>query len=165
MLKKLLHLPPIVLPFLDTHVAVGTICAQERTALNRMKVLGWVAMMFSVSSMVEAAPTKQDLEAVRMVFDYNAADDLAALKMCGKPELYYQYLNSMLDAGASYPRTDPKKMRALIRQIQRKGDSLASMRTGFNEYAKQDVIDERCSFDTDQALKHLKTLDDFLFKS
>jgi hypothetical protein len=130
-----------------------------------MKVMGWVAALFSVCSMAEAAPTKQDLEAVRMVFDYNAADDLAAFKMCGKPELYYQYLNSMLDAGASYPQRDPKKMRALIRQIQRQGDSLASMRTGFNEYSKQDVIDERCSFDTGQALKHLKILDDFIFKS
>lgn len=133
--------------------------------MNRMKVMGWVAMMFSVSSMVEAAPTKQDLEAVRMVFDYNAADDLAAFKMCGKPELYYQYLNSMLDAGTSYPQRDPKKMRALIRQIQRKGDSLASMRTGFNEYSKQEERDADCIFDTGQALKHLKILDDFILKN
>ncbi|MCI3947094.1 hypothetical protein K0038_04182 [Pseudomonas syringae] len=133
--------------------------------MTRVKLLACMALILIITSTVEAAPTKQDLAAVSRVFDDNAADDLAALKMCGKPELYYQYLNSMSDAGALYPQRDPQKMRALIRQIQRRGDSLASMRTRFNESSKQDVIDEDCKFDTGQALKHLKILDDFIFKS
>jgi hypothetical protein len=132
---------------------------------SRTVVAIFLGLISALSVTAEAAPTKQELDAVRMVFDYDAADDLAAFKICGRPDLDNQYLQSMLDAGASYPQTDPKKMRALIRQIQRKADSLASMRTGFNEYSKQEAIDERCEFDKRQAMKHLQILEDFIFKS
>lgn len=94
-------------------------------------------MLFFVP-LVGAAPSKQALDGIGMVFDYHASDDLAALQFCGKPALHNQYLQSLSDAGVSAPQRDPKKIRALIQQIQRKSDLLVSIRERNKQYASQE---------------------------
>lgn len=131
----------------------------------RKRLSACVALALSFSCVVGAAPTKQDLEAVQMVFDYNASDDLAYLEACGKPALRNQYLQSMHDAGAAYPNRDPQKIRALIRDIERRADSRVQLQSSLWNFLDQKDIDEDCKFNIGQALKRLNTLDDFIFKS
>lgn len=121
----------------------------------------------SLSAAVEAAPTDKETKWVEAIFDYNAADDLANLTVCEKPELYGHYLQSLLGAGMAHPRTDPNKIAALVRQIQRKATSLADMRKGFNERTPPtpEEFESGCRFDVGQAVKHLEDLDDYIFKS
>lgn len=123
--------------------------------------------ILSIATTAVAAPSKEEVKSVAGIFDFTAVDDLAVLRVCGKPELETQYLHSLIDAGLAYPKADPKKVTALIRQIQRKASSLAESRTRFNQSAPPtpEEFEEGCRFDVRQAEKRIETLDDFIFKS
>lgn len=135
--------------------------------LARGKFLISVFVFLSLAEVVDAAPTEQETSWIESIFDNNAADDLANLKVCGKPELHSQYLQSLSGAGIAHPKTDPNKIMALVRQIQRKADSLAQMRAHFIEQDSPtpEKLESDCAFDVGQALKHLEALDDFIIKS
>lgn len=124
-------------------------------------------VLLSFSKVADAAPTEKETTWVESIFDSNAADDLANLKVCGKLELHSQYLQSLLGAGIAHPRTDPNKITALVRKIQRKADSLAEMRTRFKEQDSPtpEEFESGCKFDVRQAVKHLEALDDFIIES
>lgn len=119
----------------------------------------------SLSTLASAAPTEQEKARLAAVFDYNAADDLANLQVCKKPELHSQYLQALIGAGIAHPNTDPAKIAALVREIQRKSTALAGMRKHFNEGTPPDEIDSGCRFDVGQAVKHLEVLDDLILSA
>lgn len=82
-----------------------------------------------VSTGANAAPSKEDMSWVASIIDNNAADDLANLKVCDKFDLHSDYLRALFEVAAVYPNVDPTKFSALVRQIQRKADVLAEIRT------------------------------------
>lgn len=122
-------------------------------------------VFLGLSTVVTATPTKQEMAELAAMFDNNAADDLANLRVCGKLELHSQYLQSLLGAGMAHPNVDPQKISALVRQIQRKATALAEMRMGFNQGTPPEEVEAGCRFDVRQAVKHLEALDDFIFNS
>ena len=135
--------------------------------LTREKFVISLFVLLSLSKVADAAPTEKEIAWVESIFDNNAADDLANLKVCGKLGLHSQYLQSLLGAGIAHPQTDPIKITALVRQIQRKAESLAEMRTRFKEEGSRapEEFESGCRFDVGQAVKHLEALDDFIIES
>lgn len=124
-----------------------------------------IVMALSLPLLASAAPTKADREELKALIDNAAADDLGELRLCNQEKLRSDYLQSLLSAALRFPNTDPAKVSALIRQIDRRGDVLYEMRAGWQKDQSAKYIAEHCEFAVRQARKHLTVYDDYIFKS
>ena len=112
-----------------------------------------------------AAVSKADKKEFMSLIDNVAADDMAELRLCNQEKLRSDYVQSLLSAALKYPGTDPLKVTALVRQIDRRADALYEMRAGWQKTSTEEQKAQNCSFSVGQAKKHLGVYDDFIFKS
>lgn len=112
-----------------------------------------------------AAVSKADKKEFMSLIDNVAADDMAELSLCDQYSLRSDYVQSLLSAALKYPGTDPLKVSALVRQIDRQADALYKMRASWQKDMPEAQRAENCAFTERQARRHLKVYDDFIFKN
>lgn len=113
-----------------------------------------------------AAPSKKDKEAVSNIVE-RSGQNLGGLLECDKQDLGDEYLTVLRNALTVYPNTDPIKVDALVRQVERQGKVIA--RLGFKSIPSPTAEDierqERaCKSQIADASRDLGTLNRFILK-
>jgi len=107
-----------------------------------------------------AEVTKKELDNIRATID-GSYDVLGTLLYCNELELYSSYLSSLQGAAYSYPNTDPKKVSAYLRLIEKNAqDEAERMMPGQDQQIKKQI----CETITRTAKRESRLFDEFVIK-
>ncbi|MCS8504511.1 hypothetical protein N1E27_15920 [Pseudomonas aeruginosa] len=129
-----------------------------------MKKLLIAALSFPLVAV--SAPSEKDKAEVAAIVE-RSGENLGGLIECDRQDLRDEYVKVLRDALAVYPGTDPIKVRALIRQIERKGEAIGRMGIkSIPEPTAEDLSRQRdlCGLQVVDAKKDIRALDDFILK-
>lgn len=129
-----------------------------------MKLILFSLSLFAVA--VQAAPSESDKKAVETIVSYSGTT-LGGLLECDEEVLYSQYREALSDAMHAYPNTDPTKVRALLRKIERQAEVLGSLGMKKISNPTPEIIEAHqstCRHNTRTAKADLQRLDDFILK-
>lgn len=120
----------------------------------------------SFSHAVLSAPSQVAKKAVADIVE-RSGQNLGGLIECDREDLRIEYLASLKDALGVYPGVDATKARALIRKIERQGETLG--RLGIKSISSPTVEDlERqkatCEWQVRDAKRDIRALDDFILQ-
>lgn len=127
-----------------------------------MKLLLLVLPLFT--SIAFAAPTENEKQRVEDIVSYSG-QTLGGLLECNELTLHLQYRTALSDAMFAYPNTDPAKVRALLRKIDRQAEIFSSLGPKKTQNQTPDMIEADqtiCRHNTLMARKNLQHLDNFI---
>lgn len=127
-----------------------------------LAMVGCVAFSHSALS----APSQASKKAVEGIVE-RSGQNLGGLIECDREDLRIEYLTSLRDALGVYPGVDAAKARALVRQIERQGETLG--RLGIKSISSPTAEDlERqkatCEWQVRDAKRDIRALDDFILQ-
>jgi len=117
-----------------------------------------------ITSAAFAAPTENEKQEIQDIVSYSG-QTLGGLLECEEKALHSQYRAALSDAMFAYPGTDPVKVRALLRKIDRQAEVVSSLGIKKIPNPTPDVIEAHqttCRHNTLTAKKNLQQLDDFI---
>lgn len=127
-----------------------------------MKIL--LLALSLVAGAVLAAPTESEKQQIQDIVSYSG-QTLGGLLECDEHALHSQYRAALSDAMFAYPETDPVKVRALLRKIDRQAEVVSTMGIKKIPNPQPDVIEAHqtvCRHNTLTAKENLQHLDAFI---
>ncbi|MDD0976193.1 hypothetical protein [Pseudomonas fontis] len=125
-----------------------------------------LAVLTLLTATATAAPSESEKESIRNIVD-SSGPMLGMLLECDALPLYAQYTAALSDAMHAYPGTDPAKVRALLRKIERQAEVLGSLGMKRIPNPTPEEIEnhqELCQLHARMATNSLQKLDDFILK-
>lgn len=129
-----------------------------------MKRLLITVLLFPLAA--ASATSEKDKKELSEIVE-RSGQNLGGLIECDRQDLQMEYLTVLRDALNVYPGTDPVKVRALIRKIERKGEVIGRLGIkGIPEPTAEDLESQKriCKWQVADAQKDMRTLDDFILK-
>jgi hypothetical protein len=111
-----------------------------------------------------AAPTKKEKQEIERIVN-NSGQSLGWTMECERPDLGNRYLDTLKDTLAIYPGTDPIKVRALLRQVEREAEAVSKL--GYIPEPTQEDIDRKamiCERQMKIVQNEMRTMDAFILK-
>ena len=113
-----------------------------------------------------SAPSKKDKEEISAIVA-RSDQTLGEVIECDRQDVRYEYVTVLRDAMSAYPGTDPTKVRALIRQIERQAESISRLGfKGIPSPTPEDLDFQKrvCERQISRAERDMRTMDDFILK-
>lgn len=127
-----------------------------------MKKLCLLALALPVIAL--AAPTKKEKQEIERIVN-NSGLSLGWTMECERPDLGNRYRETLKDTLAIYPGTDPIKVRALLRQVEREAEVVSKL--GYIPEPNQEDIDRKamvCERQMKIVQNEMRTMDAFILK-
>ncbi|MNF76453.1 hypothetical protein D3C84_585680 [compost metagenome] len=113
-----------------------------------------------------SAPSQQDKDEISNIVE-RSGQNLGGLIECDRQDLQNEYVAVLRDALGAYPGTDPVKVRALIRGIERQGEIFGRLGIkGIPSPTAEDLERQAgiCKWQIADAKRDMRTMDNFILK-